>query len=175
MDKEVIQPQPQPQHLVFIGDTHGGWNYIGWKVKTYTKQEITEIAFVHVGDFGIGFSSAALDWKELTTLNKNLKDGLHHLYVIRGNDDDPVFFRGDVLSRTYKKNTYTFEFSNLHFVEDYSVLNICDKNILCIGGAKSTDILPSSDLTFSGKPYQGRTQGVDWWEDEVLVIRDVSH
>ncbi len=48
---------------------------------------------------------------------------------------------------------------NIVFVEDYSVLSLNNKNILCVGGATSLDRL-------------GRTEGEDYWKEEKFVLKE---
>ena len=102
-----------------------------------------------IGDFGMGLKHE--QEKHLITLNGNLSDVNCHLWVIRGNHDDPKYFQRDPI----------VGYSNITFVPDYSVLNISGKKILCVGGAISID-------------KDKRTEGWDWFPDEGFNFEDVS-
>lgn len=110
--------------LLFMGDTHS----ITITGDVLYNKDIEDSNVVHVGDFGIGFGD---DTQEMSMLDELLKKRNIQLYVQRGNHDDPKYFRQD---------DHTFdEFTNINLVPDYSILNLSNKNILCVGGAHSID------------------------------------
>jgi predicted phosphodiesterase len=129
--------------LYAIGDTHGANNQITSEIKWH---KLKNFNFIHVGDFGIGFLREKKERARLQFLNKFLRLRGCFLYVIRGNHDWKAYFDGRIIN----------ECSNIILLDDYSVLNWCDQNFLCVGGAISVDRLQ-------------RKAGVDWWEDEVFV------
>jgi len=94
------------------------------------EMEITDENILNVGDFGIGFAFDDVDYMR-TRLNPLLVEKNIHVWVIRGNHDDPRFFKGKYMNM----------FSHIHFVPDYTVLEIEGKQVLFIGGAISVDRL----------------------------------
>jgi predicted phosphodiesterase len=110
--------------IIFIGDIHGEFNKLSNKL---ANTNIKNSTFIQVGDFGLGFKRKENEIDQLTVLNKRLKDVNNEMFVIRGNHDDPTYFTSD---RSY---------SNILFLEDYTLLNVEGKNILLVGGAISID------------------------------------
>ena len=129
--------------LAFLGDIHGDHSAI------YQWHMLNEKSFlVQVGDLGIGFH----DWRnKLDKLNNRLVQKDNHVYVIRGNHDDPQYWYSSPLS-----------YSHIHFVRDNTVLELCGKKILCIGGGISIDRCDRlENMVTSGRKT--------YWIDEVLV------
>jgi UDP-2,3-diacylglucosamine pyrophosphatase LpxH len=111
--------------FIIIGDTHGNHRVIMHRIKAL---KITGMILLHVGDFGVGFAKTPqLEDESLRQLNNVLAEHDCHLYVIRGNHDDPKFFNGD------------YNFSNLHLLPDYSVVEVNGDKVLMVGGAISVD------------------------------------
>lgn len=130
--------------ILVCGDIHGKYNEV---LNFINKYNIENTAIIIAGDFGIGFKHPLAEISLLKKFNEKLKKSNTTVFVVRGNHDDPSYFYYD------KYNT-----TNIKFVSDYSVLNINDINILCVGGAVSID-------RTSRKKY---TEGCgrDWWIDE---------
>lgn len=133
--------------MYFLGDLHGSFTHL---LYTLTRLKKKGINIIQVGDFGIGFNNEEQELKNLDYINQALIEWDAKLYVIRGNHDDPKYFRGELKD---KLNTY---YSNIYFIEDYEVLEIEDKKIVCIGGGVSID-----------RTY--RTENKSYWKDEVVV------
>lgn len=135
--------------LVFWGDNHGYWGELmqfitmqGYKHDDWIEDEKKLEAIqtgqeykrppkhwncIQVGDMGMGMRQWRSQKTKLTDLNDFLKEHNCLLYAIRGNHDDPSYFTG------------TSAYSNIVFLEDYTVLQHDTGNILCIGGAISID------------------------------------
>lgn len=112
--------------MYILGDIHGDFNFL---LSFIENISISPSSIIQVGDFGIGFEPIAYEKSKLDKVNDALNSKKIHLYVLRGNHDDPYYFKD-----------YTgFHFSNITFVPDYSVLSIEGNNILFIGGAVSID------------------------------------
>jgi UDP-2,3-diacylglucosamine pyrophosphatase LpxH len=131
-----------------IGDLHGEYINLLYKI---TKLEITDTTFIQAGDFGLGFHDLNYDIQTLTGLNKFLIKSNNTLYIVRGNHDNPFFW----------KHCQELRFTNIFFAQDYDVLTIEDQRILCIGGAISIDRI-------------NRVAGEDYWEDEEFVLDEAS-
>ena len=74
------------------------------------------------------------------------------IHAIRGNHDDPKYFKGG------------YDKPRLKFLEDHKVYNICDREIYTIGGACSTDIEWRKLWNDEAEVY-GSEKRV-WWEGE---------
>jgi len=136
------------ERMYFIGDTHT----VGELPRILEKHKLTDSNLIHVGDFGLGELSIMQEVKNLQTIDEILLETNNQLYVIRGNHDNPIFWNKSLGLNLPKLH-------NLHLVDDYSVINVEDKNILCVGGAISLDRIPRSrDI-----PYPS------WWRGEEFV------
>lgn len=121
------------KNTYIIGDVHGKFNNLQNLLIKFVKSK--SIVF-QVGDFGIGFigkfNGEYIDkdyyFERLTILNNTLKRNHIHLLVIRGNHDDPKYFQEQI-----------FDFSNIVFLQDYSIVTINEEKYLCVGGALSID------------------------------------
>jgi len=137
--------------IYILGDMHG----IYIKLFNLINQGVfSNSIIIAVGDFGVGFGGDEV--KTLNKLNRRLSKTNTKLFVVRGNHDNPNWFK-TTIDKTLKIPIFT----NIVFVEDYTVLTVlCNENktnILCIGGAISIDRIL-------------RKENVDWWKDEKLVI-----
>jgi len=132
--------------MYFLGDLHGNFSHL---LYTLTRLKKRNINVVQVGDFGIGFHGEQ-DFKNLDYINQALNEWDAKLWIIRGNHDDPKFFRGELRD---KINT---AYPNIYFIEDYEVVEIEGKKLFCLGGGVSID-----------RTY--RTEGKSYWKDEIVV------
>ncbi|MFZ6013406.1 MAG: metallophosphoesterase [Bacteroidota bacterium] len=129
--------------LLFLGDVHGEFPELSKKIVRY---QISNASIIQVGDFGIGFRIKQ-EIEELQVLNSILAESNSTLYTVRGNHDDPSFFTG------------RSAFSNIVFVQDYTLLTVEGHNILLVGGAVSVD-------------RSVRALGSDYWKDEVFTYNE---
>lgn len=142
--------------FIVVGDTHGDHRYISRKIK---NSEIENMIILHVGDFGVGFKNEHSDRAELSQLNTTLVKHNCHLYVIRGNHDDPTYYDG------------SWDWSNLHLVPDYTVVNVNGDDILMVGGAISVDRLPRKrDIQYAAS--KGRDIGGYWYDEGFTLNED---
>lgn len=135
--------------ICFLGDIHGDYNAILTVVKKYGLSDCT---IFQCGDFGIGWETRAKEESRLKYLNTNLKNKNITLNVLRGNHDDPSYFDG--LSKGV---------SNINLLKDYTVVEVDDERVLCIGGAVSLD-------RYGRRAYWGKGK-IGWWKDEEVVDR----
>jgi len=143
--------------LMFLGDIHGSFNIFHQYVKIYG---IKDTHIIQVGDFGVGFKSIEKEKRMLEDYNPLLKKNNVHIWTIRGNHDYKPHFDND-----------PFQLSNIHLIPDYTVLEICDKRILCIGGAVSVDRTWRYTKLQKAGIFENQTLGKErWWHDEVFVL-----
>lgn len=129
--------------MLFLGDLHGDDHLI---VAALAGGRYDGRTIIQVGDFGVGFRSAAAEARRLGALNEVLDDHRVRLYVVRGNHDDPAVFRDGRYNRSW-----------LTFVPDYTLLAVDDQQVLCVGGAISVDRTARA------------VSGWEWWPDEGVV------
>lgn len=132
--------------LYFCGDIHGNLNYIKYFINTgvgFPQQKILNSCIILCGDVGLGFTPE-LENMNISFLNKLCEETNNYIIAIRGNHDDPKQF----------KNVYQKRFKA---IDDYTIVQFKNKNILCIGGGTSID-----------RVYR---QNNNWgyWEDEKIV------
>lgn len=143
--------------VLYLGDIHGNFNVIHQYVKMY---DIKNAHIIQVGDFGVGFSTFEKEKRMLEMYHTQLVKNNVHVWAIRGNHDYKPYFDKD-----------PFEFTNIHLIPDYTVLNLNNKNILCVGGAVSVDREYRYTKAQKNKTYTTPTLGVEsWWPDELFVL-----
>lgn len=141
--------------ILYLGDIHGDFNIINQYIKLYN---IKNAYIIQIGDFGVGFTTFDKDRRNLQMTNEALKKRNIILYAIRGNHDRPDYFEND-----------PFNFTNIKLVKDYTVLELEDKKILCIGGAISVDRVDR--YTRDQKNGLFDIKGNEnWWRDEKFIF-----
>lgn len=137
--------------ILFLGDLHGNFEYLKHLLKS---KSITDCYIIQVGDFGAGFTKPVHEMEVFESLNEFLKSRNIKMYAFRGNHDNPAYFNGD------------YKFSNLELIPDYTVLDIEDEKILCIGGAVSIDRKQRlAEDTLNAKYGSSKRS---YWYDEVV-------
>lgn len=128
------------------------------------RYKISNTTFLQVGDFGVGFNDD--DNEIILNLNEKLENLNIFLYIIRGNHDDPFFFREKTINK----------WSNIIFLPDYTVLKYLDECILCIGGAVSIDRkLRQKQTAISRKPYWFRKETFNYQKELVDKILEENN
>lgn len=116
----------ETDNIFFAGDIHGDFDLINTSINHY---KIDNCCIIICGDIGMGFQKEKYYNQTFTHISKSLKKRNVHLYMFRGNHDDPKYFDGE-----HFKN-----FEYIHLVPDYSVIQSPSRNILCVGGGISID------------------------------------
>lgn len=135
--------------MIFIGDIHGNFRKFLSDLKDKSYQNTT---MIQVGDFGVGFRLLDKEYSLIDPINTYLKENNNILYVFRGNHDNPDYFENP-----------KFEFSNIKFLKDFSIISVENKNILILGGAISIDRMT-------------RKPEVTYWKGEEIpfIIPDIK-
>lgn len=144
------------KRIIYLGDIHGNFPVINRHIKNF---DIKDCVIIQVGDFGVGFSSLEKERRSLEMTNSQLEKRNIILYAIRGNHDYKPYFDND-----------PFGFSNIKLIPDYTVLNINDKNILCVGGAVSVDRTWRYNFHQRNGIFDREDEGQTWWPDEVFTL-----
>jgi len=103
---------------------------IGKALNKYKKELAiySNTLFIITGDSGIGCNEQKYYDELFAKYNKVLEYNNSFVVFIRGNHDDPTYFDGERIN-----------LSNIKAIPDYSVIQIGNRNILCVGGAISID------------------------------------
>ena len=128
--------------IIFLGDIHGNWERLLFNIDV---RNISDVNIISVGDLGVGFRKN--DLKNYKSLDKKFKQKNINFYGIRGNHDDPDYFKGE--------NRICL--NNFELIEDYSVYEYNSKLIQFIGGAVSID-------------RSARKLKISYWEDEGVIF-----
>ena len=140
---------------LFLGDIHGNFKLVNDYINQF---KIKNANIIQVGDFGLGFASFDKEKRMLELYHKNLVKNNVTLWAIRGNHDYKPYFDND-----------PFGFSNIKLIKDYTVLELGDKKILCIGGAISVD----RQMRYTKKQKNGDFNiygNESWWNDEIFEL-----
>lgn len=155
----ILKHQSQCDAVLFMGDIHGQWNGMYSKFK---RMGLENCVVVACGDFGIGWEERYKEEKSIKYLDALLANRNIHLYVLRGNHDDPSYYDG------------YFHFPNIKLMEDYTVLEIGSWRILTIGGAHSVDRMNRKDwYLYNGRKSELRDKkrlNRGWWPDEKFIF-----
>lgn len=124
------------QSIYFCGDLHGNLEYLKYIINS---QHITNSVIFICGDVGLGFQPK---WERamIDVINKKLVLTNNYIIGIRGNHDNPLCFYDTSL---VKDNGKPMNWLN---VPDYTIVDVCNQSILCIGGATSIDRLYRKDV-----------------------------
>ena len=131
------------RHNVYLGDIHNMLDV----VNKFSRQ-VKNYNIIQVGDFGFGFGNQkdrTFDFQRLETMTNALRLGNNHLYVIRGNHDNPNCWDG----------RYNNEFITL--VPDFTIMELAGYTHLFIGGATSPNRL-------------NLLENNNYWKDEILPL-----
>ena len=138
--------------IIMLGDIHGNFANLKYQIEA---KKITNCSIIQVGDFGmtLGPNGSKI---VLNELNEFLGKYGIVLYAIRGNHDDPFYFKGNHI------------YDNLKLLPDYTQLRIDDYNFLFVGGATSIDRMISLQ-----KMKVSLDMGIDhklYWTDEIFHL-----
>lgn len=132
--------------IVLVGDIHGEFATLRFKLKA---KGVCNAHIIQVGDFGMGFNKPGYYEHHLGLFNNSLAEDNNHLYAIRGNHDDPAYF---------KSTNNPFNLTNITLLADYTELTLLDKRMLFVGGALSVD-------------RRTRVLNKSYWADEGFVLK----
>lgn len=120
---------PNIESIYFCGDIHGNLEYIKYRLN---HEHLTNSIIFICGDIGLGFSPK-FEQEIINRINKKLIESNNYVIGVRGNHDDPSKFQDTELIKD------TGELRNWLNVPDYTIIQVLDQNILCIGGGISVD------------------------------------
>jgi UDP-2,3-diacylglucosamine pyrophosphatase LpxH len=130
--------------VIVLGDVHRRWKEAA---ETIERAGLHGRTIVQVGDFGLGFGDRDRERQQLDDLGAALSQRDNRLLVVRGNHDDPAFFR----------HRRELAGGAICVVPDYSVETVEGRKVLLVGGATSVD-------------RKLRRAGDTYWPDESVVL-----
>ena len=145
--------------VIICGDIHGEFRNIVNKITL--QYSISDSVIIIAGDCGFGFYKYGYYENMYRRVEKRLKENNNRILFVRGNHDNPAYFTDD--------KSFVREY--MCTVPDYSVISVCNHNILCVGGGASIDrVFRQTTVTSSGN-YDGdeRFKPDLWWKDELPV------
>ena len=117
---------PEAKTIIVSGDIHGNFNQLVFKL--CIQYQLTDTLLIVAGDCGFGFEKKEY-YEQIVRRNaKRMNQDNNWIVFVRGNHDNPAYFDGAMLN-----------FKRFVAVPDYSILQVCNHTILCVGGAISID------------------------------------
>ena len=120
--------------VALLGDIHGDVRYLEWALQHAANAGAE--AMIQLGDFGFNFNDGFLSALADVTDRYGIP-----MFVVRGNHDDPWWFRKHQ------------RLGDVHLIPDGFVATIGTKTVAFLGGAVSID-------------RDWREENVSWWKDE---------
>lgn len=151
---------PKAEKVVVCGDIHGDYNMLVNKM--CVQYGLTHTLLIVAGDCGFGFENKGYYDNIVRRNNKRMAKADNWIVFVRGNHDNPAYFDGSA-----------FNYERFKAMPNYSVIQACGHNILCVGGAISVDrqyrldyiakqrIKPDKDNPFARNVY---------WSNEASVF-----
>ena len=158
--------------LILMGDLHGEFRKLYGALKNYYNtrhrrrkrdeendafSDLKNVAILVCGDCGFGFNKSEYYNLELRRLQDVLEKNNNVILWLRGNHDDPFYFQ------TFNGH---FDFPNIKFVPDYTILKTADGVTLCIGGAISYDRSWRIKENERSNRYSRTFKKLWYWENE---------
>ena len=145
---------PDAKAVLVSGDIHGAFASIVSKL--CVQYACTDTLLIVAGDCGFGFEKPGFYETIYNRVAGRLRKANNWVVFLRGNHDDPSFFSEEKVS-----------FKRWRCVPDYSVIQACGHNLLCIGGGVSIDRKMRQERNARFREM-GR-QTACWWPDEAPV------
>lgn len=165
------------QNLYIVGDLHAGETCLGISKRQFNPE--LNSAVICTGDFGgVWYHNYHTNPKarrvENFFLEKTLNpkvlwlavDGNHENFARLYTEFQEVTIFG---GKAYKIR------ENVYYLKRGEIFELNDQKFFVFGGALSTDKEPRPSVAPYGRPWRGRTEGIDWWPEEIPSELDVSN
>ena len=121
----------------------------------------SDAIIISTGNNRIGFNSDVYYEKVFGKMNEILAKNNTTILFIRGNNDDPSFFREEKINLT-----------NVKTIPDYSVIKTKYGNILCVGGGLSIDRVWRKKQQDRLSSISSDKKKILYWKDEMPIFDD---
>ena len=149
---------PEAKEVVVSGDIHGDFNLLVHKC--CVQYGLTDTLVIVAGDCGFGFEKQGYYENVYIRNRKRLTSYNNWILFVRGNHDNPAYF-----------NDCPVKHSRWMTLPDYSVIRACGHEILCVGGAISTDrSYRMSDPHFHFQKKEEPLARNIYWQNEYPVF-----
>ena len=148
---------PDARQVVVCGDIHGDFKTLVYKL--CIQYGHTDTLCIVAGDCGFGFFKPGYYEDIYASVLPRLEKANNWVVFVRGNHDNPAYFAEERVSHP-----------RWRCIPDYTVIDACGKNILCVGGAVSIDRKDRQEENARRREY-GHMETAVWWPDEALVFR----
>lgn len=128
-------------------------------IKAKDLSHYSDAIFISAGNNQIGFNSDSYYEKVFDKMNEILAKNNTTLLFIRGNNDDPSFFREEKIN-----------LSNVKTIPDYSVIKTKYGNILCVGGGLSVDRVWRKKQQDRLSSLSSNKKKTLYWKDEMPIF-----
>lgn len=144
------------KQIYVAGDIHGNISSLVYKIH---RDKITNAIIIVAGDCGFGFEEQS-HYNQL--YDNKLKNRLETqdcvILCVRGNHDCANYYEQELIN-----------FPHLKTIPDYSIVQIADKNILCVGGAISLDRSVRKESMEERKLKHKKVQEI-YWNNEAPIL-----
>lgn len=144
---------PEAKSIVICGDIHGEFNSLIYKM--CIQYQLTDTLLIVAGDCGFGFEKPGYYEQVFNRNSSRLSKSNNWIVMMRGNHDDPSYFSEEKISH-----------HRFRTVPDYSVIQACGHNILCVGGAVSID----RTYRIDNDSRHSASSVASYWEDEKPIF-----
>lgn len=117
---------PQAKRIVISGDIHCDFTQLVFKA--CSSKRLTDTLIIVAGDCGFGFQKPGYFDNIYNKCLSRLVKANNWVVFVRGNHDNPAYFDGQQVN-----------YDRWKAVPDYSVVQACGHNVLCVGGAISME------------------------------------
>jgi hypothetical protein len=121
----------------------------------------SDAIIISTGNNRIGFNSDAYYEKVFGKMNEILVKNNTTILFIRGNNDDPSFFREEKIN-----------FTNVKTIPDYSIIKTKHGNVLCVGGGLSIDRVWRKKQQDRLSSISSDKKKILYWKDEMPIFDD---
>lgn len=144
---------PKAKNIVICGDIHGEFNSLIYKL--CIQYQLTDTLLIVAGDCGFGFEKPGYYEQVFNRNSSRLSKSNNWIVMMRGNHDDPSYFSEGKISH-----------QRLRTISDYSVIQTCRHNILCVGVAVSID----RTYRIEHDSRHPNSSVASYWKDEMPIF-----